>query len=100
MIGNGIFQLALYLFVLMALAWPLGLYMARVQQGDIPGGMVWLKSIEAFVYRLTGVKSDDDMPGPAMPMPCWSSMGWAGWRSMPCSAGRPGCLSTRRASPG
>ena len=33
MTAQGLFQLALYLVVLLALAWPLGVYMARVFDG-------------------------------------------------------------------
>ncbi len=62
MTGNGYFQLALYLAALIALAWPLGLYMARIYQGEIPGFMRWLKPAEGLAYRLTGVRPDDDMP--------------------------------------
>jgi hypothetical protein len=35
--GTGVFQLALYLAVLIVLAKPLGLYMARVYEGHAPG---------------------------------------------------------------
>ncbi|MBK6741831.1 MAG: potassium-transporting ATPase subunit KdpA [Hydrogenophilales bacterium] len=62
MTGNGYFQLALYLITLIGLAWPLGLYMARVYKDEIPGFMRWLKPVENLVYRLTGVKPGDDMP--------------------------------------
>ncbi|KAF0099726.1 MAG: K+-transporting ATPase ATPase A chain [bacterium] len=62
MTGNGTFQLALYLVALIGLAWPLGLYMARIYQGEIPAFMRWLKPVENRVYRLAGVRPDDDMP--------------------------------------
>jgi K+-transporting ATPase ATPase A chain len=62
MTGNGYFQLALYLVVLIGLAWPLGLYMARVYRDDLPAFVRWLRPLERGLYRLCGVKPDDDMP--------------------------------------
>jgi K+-transporting ATPase ATPase A chain len=62
MTGNGFLQLGLYLVALIGLAWPLGLYMARIYQDEIPGFMRWLKPVENLTYRLTGVKQGDDMP--------------------------------------
>jgi K+-transporting ATPase ATPase A chain len=56
--GNAVAQLALYLVALIALAWPLGLYMARVYRGEAR----WLRPVERVLYRLCGVKADDDMP--------------------------------------
>ena len=61
MTGNGVLQLALYLVVLLALAKPLGLYMARVYEGRShrPGSVLgWL---ERLVYRLSGVRPDREM---------------------------------------
>ncbi len=62
MTGNGYFQLALYLAVLLGLAWPLGLYMARVYKDELPGFVRWLRPLENGLYRLCGVKPGDDMP--------------------------------------
>ncbi len=62
MTGNGYFQLALYLAVLLGLAWPLGLYMARVYRDELPAFVRWLKPVENGLYRLCGVKPGDDMP--------------------------------------
>ncbi len=61
MTGNGIFQLILYLAVLFGLAWPLGLYMADVYRGEPPVWMRWLQPVERGLYRLCGVKREDDM---------------------------------------
>ncbi len=36
MTGNGYLQIGLYLAALLLLAWPLGLYMARVYAGELP----------------------------------------------------------------
>ena len=61
MTGNGFFQLALYLVTLLGLAWPLGLYMARVYRDELPGYVRWLRPVENACYRVCGVKPGDDM---------------------------------------
>ena len=53
--GQGIFQIVVYVLVLVALAYPLGLYMARVYSRR-PGGGV-LGRIEGGFYRLIGTDS-------------------------------------------
>ncbi|MBN8464825.1 MAG: potassium-transporting ATPase subunit KdpA [Dechloromonas sp.] len=62
MTGNGYLQLGLYLAVLLACAWPLGRYMARIYRGDIPFFVRWLRPLERGIYRLAGVRDDDAMP--------------------------------------
>jgi K+-transporting ATPase ATPase A chain len=61
MTANGVLQLAFYLVVLIALARPLGAYMARVYEGR----RVWLARplgwLERLVYRLAGVRADEEM---------------------------------------
>ena len=57
MTTNGLLQLAFYLVVLIALAKPLGSYMARVYQGRTS----WLGSLERLTYGLAGVRSTDEM---------------------------------------
>ncbi len=52
-------QLAVYLVVLLALAWPLGRWLAAIADGRLPG---WLKPVVAFertLYRLAGVDVDE-----------------------------------------
>ena len=61
MTGNGYLQLGLYLVVLLACAWPLGRYMARIYQGDIPVFIRWLRPVERIIYRLAGVRGDESM---------------------------------------
>jgi K+-transporting ATPase ATPase A chain len=61
MTGNGLLQLALYLMVLLALAKPLGLYMARVYEGRAPGLEAALGGIERLLYRLSGIRPDREM---------------------------------------
>ena len=62
MTGNGYLQLGLYLLVLLACAWPLGRYMARIYQGEIPVFVRWLRPLERGIYRLAGVRGEDSMP--------------------------------------
>lgn len=61
MTANAYLQIALYLLALGLLAWPLGLYMARIYNGDIPVYARWLRPLENGLYRLSGVKPDDSM---------------------------------------
>ncbi len=62
MTANGYMQLGLYLIALIGLAWPLGVYMARVYRDELPGFVRWLKPVENGFYRLSGVKPGDEMP--------------------------------------
>ncbi|MBT9540313.1 potassium-transporting ATPase subunit KdpA [Thiobacillus sp.] len=62
MTANGYMQLGLYLIALIGLAWPLGVYMARVYRDELPGFVRWLKPVENLFYRVCGVKPGDDMP--------------------------------------
>src|SRR5262245_57205495 len=61
MLANGYLQLALYLVVLTALARPLGLYMARVYEGRPCGLDRALGPLERLIYRLCGVRPDEEM---------------------------------------
>ena len=61
MTGNGYLQIGVYLAVLLLLAWPLGIYMARIYQGDIPYFIRWLRPVERGLYRLAGVSHEDRM---------------------------------------
>jgi len=58
---NGLLQIALYLVVLIALAKPLGWYMARVYEGKLPAFVRWMAPVENLFYRLCGVDSKDEM---------------------------------------
>ena len=58
---NGYLQLALYLVVLLALAKPLGWYMARVYEGQPIGLDRVLGPVERLIYRVCGVKPGDEM---------------------------------------
>ena len=61
MSANGLLQIALFLGVLLALAKPLGWYMARVYEGKLPAFVRWIAPIENLFYRLCGVDSKDEM---------------------------------------
>jgi len=55
------FQLIFYIVVLLALAKPLGSFMAKVYQGERTFLDRVLVPVERFIYRLSGVKPDEDM---------------------------------------
>jgi K+-transporting ATPase ATPase A chain len=61
MSANGLLQIALFLGVLIALAKPLGWYMARVYEGKLPVFVRWLAPLENLFYRLCGVDSKQEM---------------------------------------
>jgi K+-transporting ATPase ATPase A chain len=61
MTGNGLFQLLLYMVVLIALAKPLGAYMARVYQSQpfaLERALGWL---ERLIYRCSGIRAAEEM---------------------------------------
>ena len=58
---NGYFQLGLYLVVLLALAKPLGGFMARVYMGQPSGLDRVLGPLERLIYRLCGVRAEEEM---------------------------------------
>jgi K+-transporting ATPase ATPase A chain len=61
MTGNGILQLVLYFSVLLLLAKPLGLYMARVYEGQPSGLDRVLGPVERLFYRICGIKPEEEM---------------------------------------
>ncbi|MEJ1958216.1 MAG: potassium-transporting ATPase subunit KdpA [Nitrosomonadales bacterium] len=61
MSANGLLQIALFLGVLLALTKPLGWYMARVYEGNLPVFVRWIVPLENIFYRLCGVDSKDEM---------------------------------------
>lgn len=58
---NGYLQIGFYLVVLIALAKPLGLYMARVYEGKSFGLDRVLGPFERLLYRLCGVRNNEEM---------------------------------------
>jgi K+-transporting ATPase ATPase A chain len=61
MTALGVVQLLVYLGVLLAVAKPLGIYMARVYEGRLGGIGHVLGPVERFLYRIAGIKADDEM---------------------------------------
>jgi K+-transporting ATPase ATPase A chain len=61
MTANSVFQLVLYLVVLVTLAKPLGAYMARVYENRPFGLDRLLGPVERLIYRLSGVRPDEEM---------------------------------------
>jgi K+-transporting ATPase ATPase A chain len=58
---NGYIQLGLYIVVLLALAKPLGGFMARVYMGQPSGLDRVLGPLERLIYRLCGVRAEEEM---------------------------------------
>ncbi|MBI1826096.1 MAG: potassium-transporting ATPase subunit KdpA [Planctomycetes bacterium] len=54
-------QILLYLAVLILCAKPLGSYMAAVYEGATPRAVRWLQPVERLLYRLAGIRSDEEM---------------------------------------
>ena len=50
--------LALFLAVLLAAAWPLGIWLARLSSGRLPA---WMQRMEAPLYRLAGTSPEQSM---------------------------------------
>ena len=50
--------LALFLILLIAMAWPLGVWLARISAGNLPG---WMHKVEAPLYRLAGTEANHAM---------------------------------------
>jgi potassium-transporting ATPase potassium-binding subunit len=60
MSGQAWFMLILFLAVLLALAYPLGIYMARIANAAPIGGLVG--RLERGIYRMAAVDAAEDMP--------------------------------------
>jgi len=58
---NGLFQIALFLGVLLSMAKPMGYYMLRVYEGKLPAFVRWMQPAENLLYRLCGVDSRQEM---------------------------------------
>jgi len=55
--------LAVFLLVLLAAAWPVGLLLARVADGRKIPGLAWLGAVEKLLYRAAGVPLDSSKQG-------------------------------------
>lgn len=58
---NALMQISIYLVLLLLLAWPLGIYMARIYQGKLPWLAQPLRILERLFYRLAGVDEGQEM---------------------------------------
>lgn len=67
--SNNFVQCLLYMGALLLLVKPLGLYMAKVYEGQAPGLGQFLGPLEKMFYRLIGVKPDEEMT--------WKTYAWA-----------------------
>jgi K+-transporting ATPase ATPase A chain len=61
MTGNDIVQIIIYFGVLLLLAKPLGVYMARVYEGQPSGLDRVLGPVERLFYRICGIKPEEEM---------------------------------------
>src|SRR6266852_6474750 len=61
MTASSWFQLILYMVVLLALAKPLGSFMANVYEGKRTFLDPVLRPVERLTYRLSGVRADQEM---------------------------------------
>ncbi|TAL42264.1 MAG: potassium-transporting ATPase subunit KdpA [Methylovulum sp.] len=61
MTSNGFFQITLYVVTLLALAKPLGWYMARIYEGEPAGLNRLFAPVETLIYRLSGVDPKEEM---------------------------------------
>jgi K+-transporting ATPase ATPase A chain len=60
-LAPGAFLLALFLLILLAMSWPLGILLARVAEGGRVPGFGWLHRLEAALYRAAGIAADRGM---------------------------------------
>jgi len=61
MTTQSILLLAVFLIALLALAYPLGTYLAKVGEPGSIRGLGWMSNIENLFYRLSGFKADKAM---------------------------------------
>jgi len=58
---SSIVQVAVFMFVLLALAWPLGRYLADLFEGRFAARWPRLGRLATRAYRLCGIRADEDM---------------------------------------
>jgi len=58
---NGIEQIVLYLVILGILIKPLGIYMAKVYEGETLGIMNIFNPVEKFIFKICGIKKEEEM---------------------------------------
>ena len=55
-------QIIMFFGALLTLSPPIGVYLAKVLSGRPPHLMGWLCSLETWIYKLGGVRTDEEMP--------------------------------------
>jgi potassium-transporting ATPase potassium-binding subunit len=60
-LARGALLLALFFALLLALAWPLGILLARVAEGGRVRGLGWLQGAESALYRAAGIAPEQGM---------------------------------------
>ncbi|WP_338767020.1 potassium-transporting ATPase subunit KdpA [Massilia sp. METH4] len=76
MTAQSLTLLAVFLAVLLALAWPLGAYLARVGDADVPVRRLgWLHGAERGLYRLAGVHGAQDWKAYAIALVVFNTLG-------------------------
>ncbi len=61
MTANGIFQILLYLAILLLLTNPLGVYMAKVYQGSLSISVGIFGRLEQLIYKVCGIDPEEEM---------------------------------------
>ena len=61
MTSNSLVQIGLFLGVLLICVKPLGWYMARVYEGNVPRYASWITPLERLLHRVCGVDASAEM---------------------------------------
>jgi K+-transporting ATPase ATPase A chain len=61
MTAHGVFQIAIYLGLLLLCVKPFGFYIAKIYRGDIPWCMRMVVPVERTIYRLCGIDAAKEM---------------------------------------
>jgi len=61
MTAQSLVILLVFLVTLLSLAYPLGIYLAKIGEGTPIRGLNWMKKTENFFYRLAGIPLDSEM---------------------------------------
>ncbi len=54
-----VFYLVFFFVVLFSLAYPLGIFLGRVFEGDVPKRVSFLKPIESLIYKISGINPSE-----------------------------------------
>lgn len=58
---NGWLQITLFIAVLLLCAKPLGAFMARIYEGEVPTWLRWMQSLEHWFYKFCGIDPNEEM---------------------------------------